>query len=68
MPAVLRKLARHANIATTLAYYVDLDADAMADELWAKHTATTGNKGPAGNNFGNNQPQTGVSADVTQRI
>lgn len=61
MPAVLRKLARHANIATTLAYYVDLDADAMADELWAKHAATAGNTGPAGNTFGNNghkQPDT----------
>jgi integrase len=58
MPAVLRKLARHANIATTLAYYVDLDADAMADELWAKHTATTGNNGAAGNTSGNNGPET----------
>jgi integrase len=67
MPAVLRKLARHANIATTLAYYVDLDADAMADELWAKHTATTGNTAGNGNKVGNIDPETAVTADATQR-
>jgi integrase len=35
MPAVLQRLMRHASIATTMTYYVDLDADEMADELWA---------------------------------
>ncbi len=48
MPAILRRLARHSSITTTLAYYVDLDADAVADELWAKHATgnTTGNIQP----------------------
>ena len=63
MPAMLKKLARHANIETTMSYYVDLDAEAVADELWAKHATTasngaaTGNSGPAGNTFGNNGPE-----------
>ena len=56
MPAVLRRLARHASITTTLAYYVDLDAAEVADELWAKHAATPGTVGP-GNKGGNNQPR-----------
>jgi len=56
MPAVLRRLARHASITTTLAYYVDLDAAEVADELWAKHAATPGTVGP-GNKAGNNQPR-----------
>ena len=42
MPAVLRKLMRHANVQTTMQYYVDLDVDEMADDLWAKHPATVG--------------------------
>jgi integrase len=34
MPSVLQKLMRHDSIETTLRYYVDLDADEMAEELW----------------------------------
>jgi integrase len=56
MPAVLRRLARHASITTTLAYYVDLDAAEVADELWAKHAATPGTVG-LGNTSGNTQPR-----------
>jgi len=37
-PAVLQRLMRHANIATTMAYYVALDSADVADELWAKFT------------------------------
>lgn len=33
MPTVLQKLMRHDSIETTLRYYVDLDADEMAEEL-----------------------------------
>ena len=40
MPAVLRKLMRHASIETTMAFYVDLNVDEMADDLWANHPAT----------------------------
>jgi integrase len=36
-PPVLQHLMRHRNIETTLKYYVALDADDIADELWAKH-------------------------------
>ncbi len=67
MPAVLRKLARHANISTTLAYYVDLDADAMADELWAKHTATSGNTAGNGNISGNIALETMEGAKASDR-
>jgi integrase len=63
MPPILRKLARHANISTTLAYYVDLDSDSLADELWAKHSATNGNRPGVGNTFGNNRPETTTPAD-----
>ena len=34
MPTVLRELMRHADINTTMRYYVGVNADATADELW----------------------------------
>lgn len=55
MPALLRKLMRHANIQTTMQYYVDLDADEVADELWAKHSRLTEN---ASNINGNSSCET----------
>jgi integrase len=36
-PATLRLLMRHKSIETTLKYYVDQDADDVADELWKAH-------------------------------
>ena len=57
MPPVLRRLARHASIHTTLSYYVDIDAADLAEELWAKHPATPGNTAGAGNTLGNNGPE-----------
>ena len=36
-PATLQLLMRHASIETTLGYYVELDADELAAELWASH-------------------------------
>lgn len=36
-PAALQRLMRHADIQTTMRYYVALDADDIADELWEKH-------------------------------
>ena len=36
-PATLQLLMRHRSIATTLKYYVDQDADDVADELWKAH-------------------------------
>jgi hypothetical protein len=37
MPAVLQRLMRHESIETTMTYYVDLDADELAEELWKAH-------------------------------
>jgi hypothetical protein len=34
MPAVLQKLMRHESIETTMGYYVDLDADELAEDLY----------------------------------
>lgn len=39
MPAVLQKLMRHANVQTTMQFYVDLAVDDMAEDLWASHPA-----------------------------
>jgi integrase len=49
MPAVLRRLMRHSSIQTTMAYYVDLDAADVADQLWASY----GNNPSQGNILGN---------------
>lgn len=34
MPATLQRLMRHASVTTTVSYYVDLQADDIAGELW----------------------------------
>ena len=34
MPAVLQQLMRHESIDTTMGYYVDLDADELAEDLY----------------------------------
>jgi len=46
MPAVLKELMRHESIDTTMKYYVGLNAEATAAELWAA----------VGNTLGNTQP------------
>lgn len=48
MPAVLKRLMRHADIGTTMRYYVDQDAATIADDLWQKfgNGNTSGNKTP----------------------
>jgi hypothetical protein len=56
MPAVLRRLMRHASIQTTMAYYVDLDAADVADQLWAGWGAIGANTPAAGNTVGNTRP------------
>jgi integrase len=59
MPAVLRKLMRHASVETTMGYYVDLNVDDMADDLWQNHPAvgTARSNSPAQSNIsGNNRP------------
>ncbi len=34
MPAVLQQLMRHDDIATTMTYYVEMEAEATADAVW----------------------------------
>jgi integrase len=52
---VLQRLMRHANIQTTLKYYVSLDADEVAADLWAKHPVS-------GNTSGNIAPEKALFA------
>ena len=56
-PAILQKLMRHASINTTMGYYVDLDVDEMAEELWANHHPAEVKAGLPGNTSGNNGPE-----------
>jgi integrase len=59
-PATLQLMMRHADIKTTLDYYVDQDADEVAAELWASHEK--------GNRIGNSALLTEItsqSADAT---
>lgn len=41
-PAVLMVMMRHESIETTMAYYVDLDVDDMAKEIWNGYHSVTG--------------------------
>ena len=54
MPAVLQRLARHAHISTTMAYYVSISADEIRADLWAKHGTTDSTQG---NILGNTTPK-----------
>ena len=62
MPPILKRLMRHASITTSEAYDVDLDANAVADELWAKFSPE-GNSLNQGNISGNIAPKAADSAD-----
>ena len=64
-PSVLRRLMRHKSVATTEAYYIELDAAALSDELWAKHSPAHRDKPQEGNNPGNIRPQE-APTDVAQ--
>lgn len=57
MPAVLKRLMRHSDVATTMTYYVTIDADAVADAVWGRNWE-------AGNTLGNNRP---TKATATER-
>ena len=46
MPAVLQRLMRHKSIETTMGYYVALDADELAEDLYrAEEARETGREG-----------------------
>ena len=49
--AVLQKLMRHADIKTTMDYYVDQDADDVASDLW-REFGNGPEKGPLGDYSG----------------
>ena len=54
--ATLQLLMRHASIQTTMDYYVELDADELAEELWKVHSGNTYG------NTGQKAPMTGAEA------
>jgi integrase len=56
MPAVLQRLMRHQSIGTTMKYYVGIEADDVAADLWAKFQGS-------GNTLGNTAPATGVNGE-----
>lgn len=56
-PATLQLLMRHADINTTLRYYVAQDAADVADELWANYAPPAGNNPATGNTLGNTRPE-----------
>jgi integrase len=56
MPAVLKELMRHESIETTMKYYVGVNAEATADELWAAVGSTLGSTSHNGQNAGTQKP------------
>lgn len=52
MPPVLKELMRHTEIATTMKFYVGVNAQATADELWKV----------AGSNLGSSEQKESVAA------
>ena len=61
-PATLQLLMRHADIATTLRYYVAQNAADVADELWVGWGGNDVNTLASGNTVGNTGPE---KADIT---
>lgn len=59
VPIVLKTLMRHRSVATTEKYYVSLNTDELAAELWAKH-------GAAGNTDGNTRPESAPADGTAQ--
>ena len=45
MPAILQKLMRHASVQTTMQYYVNLEAEDVAETLRATISNTISNSG-----------------------
>ena len=64
MPATLQRLARHANIQTTLTFYVSQNAADIASDLWA---GWGGNNRPVGNISGNIAQETSEGVKVSDR-
>jgi len=59
MPAVLQRLMRHRAIGTTMKFYVGIEADDVAADLWAKDRAES-------NILGNNRPSEAQAVQAGQ--
>jgi integrase len=66
MPAVLQKLMRHESIETTMGYYVDLDADELAEDLYRKHDQ--GQTGTVLGTVGDSEGQPAAAPSALTRI
>jgi len=62
MPAVLRKLMRHANVQTSMQFYVDLAAGDLARELYAQFGGKAADTAAPSNTPGNSGPETAQEA------
>ena len=49
MPPVLKELMRHESVETTMQFYVGINAEATADELWRVAGNIPGNNATCGN-------------------
>ncbi|MFV0446024.1 MAG: hypothetical protein ACK5Q5_20805, partial [Planctomycetaceae bacterium] len=68
MPATLQRLMRHADIKTTMAFYVQQEADEIAAGLWREHqpAATTDDEaGPVAGDTATESPS--LSSRTTAR-
>jgi integrase len=63
MPATLKRLMRHKEIGTTMKYYVQTEAEDVADDLWAAFNKTE--QGRAGNTLGNTSRKTCENSAVS---
>lgn len=60
MPAVLQRLMRHASVQTSMQYYVDIQADDIAADLWKSHVR------PVGDTLGDTRPEDAeIKSDVS---
>jgi integrase len=63
MPAVLQRLARHAHVGTTMAFYVASTAEEIGADLWAAWGAMGDKKPPIDNTSDNKAPANACGAD-----
>jgi integrase len=75
MPATLKLLMRHSSVETSMRYYVEMDADDVAADLWSQHRAEpepkTGGLGTSLGTTGQGSPQNDTEApsdDETQTV
>ena len=64
-PITLQLLMRHQSIETTLKYYVDADADDVADELWKVHGQRGSSLGSSGQSGGRKEKE-GPAGESTE--